>query len=407
MQETAQESRPAESRPAESRLAESRLAEGRPSPAVAPRSMMDADDEAMDADDKEQSLPGRIPDFFIVGHPKCGTTALYEMLRRHPQIHMPAKEPRFFAMKQIDMGAGESLVRGLEPQPGLAQRPGAEPLPGGMGARPPGEIRDVPGRRSHTLAGYMALFAGARPDQRVGEASPAYLRSGLAASRIAAVAPQARIIAILREPTSFLRSFHLQSVRGYNETEKDFRTALALEPERREGRRIPRLSRTPEDLLYSDHVRYVEQLRRYHAVLAPEQVLVLIYEDFKADNRAAVRTVLRFLEVDESLSIEPVQTRPSRDLRFHRLHTLVNLRRMALRNLTVARALSQSVNNLTPRWLRGSMRTRWRGVAYGEPPAPGEELMRELRHRFKPEVEALSAYLNRDLMSMWGYDGLD
>ncbi len=35
-----------------------------------------------------------MPDFFIVGHPKCGTTALYEMLRRHPQIFMPAlKEP--------------------------------------------------------------------------------------------------------------------------------------------------------------------------------------------------------------------------------------------------------------------------------------------------------------------------
>ncbi len=41
---------------------------------------------------------GRVPDFFIVGHPKCGTTALYEMLRRHPQIFMPdIKEPWFFA----------------------------------------------------------------------------------------------------------------------------------------------------------------------------------------------------------------------------------------------------------------------------------------------------------------------
>src|SRR5580693_6355814 len=45
----------------------------------------------------------RIPDFFIVGHAKCGTTALYEMLRRHPQIFMPeykagaGKEPWYFA----------------------------------------------------------------------------------------------------------------------------------------------------------------------------------------------------------------------------------------------------------------------------------------------------------------------
>ena len=43
--------------------------------------------------------PGvRVPDFFIIGQAKSGTTALYEMLRRHPQIHMPeAKEPWFFA----------------------------------------------------------------------------------------------------------------------------------------------------------------------------------------------------------------------------------------------------------------------------------------------------------------------
>src|ERR1019366_7608651 len=41
---------------------------------------------------------GRVPDFFIVGHPKSGTTALYEMLRAHPQIFMPeVKEPVYFA----------------------------------------------------------------------------------------------------------------------------------------------------------------------------------------------------------------------------------------------------------------------------------------------------------------------
>src|ERR1035437_7609249 len=40
---------------------------------------------------------GRMPDFMIVGHPKCGTTALHHMLRRHPQIFMPdLKETWFF-----------------------------------------------------------------------------------------------------------------------------------------------------------------------------------------------------------------------------------------------------------------------------------------------------------------------
>jgi len=338
-----------------------------------------------------------VPGFFIVGHAKCGTTALYEMLRCHPQIHMPAKEPRFFAIKQIDMGDGESNMDG-----GESSRVEEEPPARAHDSQQ--RMVQQTGKRPRTIDGYVALFAGAHPGQRVGEASPAYLRSPLAASRIAAVRPDARIIAILREPASFLRSFHLQSVRGYNETEKDFRKALALEAQRREGRCVPRLSRTPADLLYSDHVRYVEQLRRYHAVFPAEQVLVLIYEDFRRDNEGTVRTVLRFLEVDDTSPIEAVETRPSRDLRFQRLHKLVNLRRIALRNLAVASTLSQTVNTLTPERLRGTVRTRWRRVAYSEPPPPDEELMRELRRRFKPEVQALSDYLGRDLLATWGYD---
>ena len=46
-------------------------------------------------------------------------------------------------------------------------------------------------------------------------------------------------------------------------------------------------------------------------------------------------------------------------------------------------------------------------LAYGEPRAPDDRLMNELRHRFKPEVEAVSEYLQRDLTAFWGYDQLD
>jgi hypothetical protein len=332
----------------------------------------------------------RVPDFFIVGHAKSGTTALYEMLRRHPQIHMPSKEPRFFAMKDIRMQPGGS--EGTASNTGTSSAPDSE------------DVQDAPGKRPRTLDGYRALFAEARPDQLIGEATPAYLRSSIAAARIASVKPDARIIAILREPTSFLRSFHLQSVRGYNETQKDFQKAIALVEPRRQGRSVPRLSRSPWDLLYTDHVHYVEQLRRYHEAFSREQVLVLIYDDFRADNEAGVRTVLRFLEVDDTLPVHLVQTRPSRDVRFQQLHRLVNLRRMALRSLPVVDAVSRTVNAVTPEQMRGFVRRRWRSVAFDEPSAPDEQFMRELRLRFKPEVQALSDYLGRDLVRLWGYD---
>src|SRR5271166_3936636 len=94
---------------------------------------------------------GRAPDFFIVGQPKSGTTALYEILRCHPQIYMPdLKEPVFLAS---DLRAG--LRRGT------------------VRARP------------QTLEDYLSLFAPAGLEQRAGEASALYLWSRTAAANIA------------------------------------------------------------------------------------------------------------------------------------------------------------------------------------------------------------------------------
>ncbi len=314
---------------------------------------------------------GRIPDFFIVGHAKSGTTALYEMLRRHPQIYMPdAKEPWFFA-------------RDMRPR---FQPPRAGPTP-------------------ETLTEYMELFAGAGPDQRVGEASSSYLWSETAAREIAAVKPEARIMAILREPASFLRSLHLQLVQTHVEAKRDLRKAVALESARREGRHIPRRSHRPQLLQYSQHVRYVEQLRRYHGLFAPEQVLVLIYDDFRADNAATVRTVLRFLGVDETCPIDVIDANPTIGMRSQQLDELVHS--VSVGRGVVSRATKATIKTLTPQRLRREfLHTAQRRIVHQAPPAPDEKFMLELRRRYKPMVEELSTYLERDLVSLWGYDRL-
>ncbi len=313
----------------------------------------------------------RLPDFFIVGQPKSGTTALYEMLRRHPQIHLPdRKEPRFFAT--------ELYFR--DP-----------PRPGGTPA---------------TLDEYVAWFDAATPEQRIGDASPWYLWSRSAAGRIADVQPDARIIAILREPASLLRSLHLEFVQLYVETQTDLRKAIELEEPRRQGRDIPRHTYWPQMLLYSEHVRFVEQLRRFDAVFPPEQMLVLVYDDFRYDNEATLRRVLRFLEVDETFPIEPTHANPTVRVRSQRLHELVHA--VSVGHGPISRAAKASVKAVTPRGLRRSARnlavTR---VVYADPGAPDEECMAELRRRFKGEVVALSEYLDRDLVSMWGYDSVE
>lgn len=304
----------------------------------------------------------RAPDFFIVGHHKSGTTALYQMLRAHPQIYMPdIKEPRYFA----------SDLRAL-----LAPAPGTVP---------------------DTLDEYLALFAAAAPDQRIGEASPSYLRSREAGAAIAELQPEARIIAIFREPASFLRSLHLHLLQEHVETEPDFRRAIENEEITRAGRRVRR---------YSDHVHYVEQLRRFHAVFPHEQVLALIYDDFRADNLTTIRRVLRFLDVDDTQPIVAREVNAAVRVRHVRLDRII--RDVAAGRGAVSSAVNATVKALTSRRLRRSVVDPIRRkLVYGEPPPPDERFMQELRRRFKPQVEAFSEYLGRDLVSLWGYDKFD
>ena len=193
------------------------------------------------------------------------------------------------------------------------------------------------------------------------------------------------------------------------ESERDLRKALALEEYRRKGDRIPRRCQAPNRLLYSDHVRYVEQLRCYEALFPSGHLLPIIYDDFRRDNEATVRRVLRFLDVDDSLPIEALEVNSgSKTVRFMRLHHMTRALKRARHNPAAAGPVSRTVSALTPGLLSSPAAQRiWRRVVYSVPPPPDEELLLELRRRFKPEVVALSDYLGRDLVTLWGYDGID
>jgi len=311
-----------------------------------------------------------VPDFFIVGHPKSGTTALYETLAGHPQIFLPErKEPRWFAS---DL-----------PSPYQPRRSGE-----------PGE----------SFADYLALFAGASPGQLTGDGSTAYIWSRTAAGLIAEARPDARIIAIFREPASYLRSLHLQLLQHKSEEVASLREALALEPERRLGRRLTEVNRDfPQVLLYSERVRYTEQLRRYEEHFGREQILVLIYDDFRADNDACVRRVERFLGIEErGAPAGGNEANPSLRRRVdldNALHEAFFGGNGALR--TARRAARLVVGQ---RAGARAFRTLREKLVFASPGQADPELTRELRLRFRGEVEALGEHLGRDLVALWGYD---
>jgi hypothetical protein len=320
---------------------------------------------------RPECFDGRLPDFFVVGHPKSGTTALHQMLKVHPDIHLPdRKEPWFLA---------EELHERTPP-------------------RPEGTPR--------TLTEYAAWFSGAREGQVVGDATAFYLWSTSAAANIAEVNPRARIVAILREPASFLHSLHLQQLETYVEVETDLGRAMELESERREGRSVPRYTYFPKMLLYSDFIHYVEQLERFRAVLPAEQIKVVIYDDFRADNEATVREVRGFLGVEESGPVVALEANPTVRPRSQRLNELVHA--VGVGRGPVSRAVKETIKALTPDDARRrAFHALKRQAVFAPARPPDEAVMRRLRGRYKNEVVATSEYLGRDLVGLWGYDRLD
>jgi hypothetical protein len=180
---------------------------------------------------------------------------------------------------------------------------------------------------------------------------------------------------------------------------------MALDEPRREGRRMPTNTFWPAALIYSEHVRYVEQLRRYQAVFAPEQMLVLIYEEYRRDNETALREILRFIGVEDTPTVPGKQVNSSVYVRSPRLNGL--LRTLSVAEDPLSRTIKKALTTLSPMRVRQrALHATRQRLVFGDPDPPDERFMSQLRIRYKPEVEALSEYLGRDMVRFWGYDKL-
>jgi hypothetical protein len=195
-----------------------------------------------------------LPDFLVLGAQKAGTTALYDYLYRHPAISGPRwKEVSFF---DRHWRRGERWYRGNFPR----------------GAAPP-----------------------------VGEASPSYLFHPLAPERVRSLLPDARLIALLRNPVD--RAFsHYQHEVALGREPLSFEDALAREDERTRGE-VERMAADPGyfsrawwNWTYRDRGLYAEQLERWYAVFPREQLLVVATDELAAAPAETYARVLAFLD---------------------------------------------------------------------------------------------------------------
>jgi hypothetical protein len=207
---------------------------------------------------------------------------------------------------------------------------------------------------------------------------------------------------IFRQPVDFLRSYHLQMLKNAppeGETVRDLGEAIRLEPERRAGRKLPPGCLVPELLTYAtDRLLYEEHFDRFASRFPPEQILALVYDDFRADNPGTVRRVFEFLDVDPSFRphLEEHNT-GGEALRSRRLQSL--LRWSTHSGGAVARMRTLLPQKLRRRAIRGA----YSNLAFIEPPPLSPDLITELRAKAKPHIEALGERLGRDLVAEWGY----
>lgn len=202
-----------------------------------------------------------LPNFLLIGAAKAGTSALYSYLWQHPEIYMSGnKEPNFFML------AG---------QPAQFAGPGDDVV----------NVRSV-----HRQDEYEALFADVTTEKMIGEASPPYLRSEIAAERIAQLVPDAKLIAMLRNPIARTFSCFQHARRDGREPRASLLEAIAEESDR--------VANNWENLwFYTTGSLYAKQLQHYYDRFPAEQIGVYIYEHFVADPQTVMDDIFRFLGV--------------------------------------------------------------------------------------------------------------
>jgi hypothetical protein len=304
---------------------------------------------------------GRLPNFFVAGAPKAGSTALYFFLAQHPQVYMsPVKEPTFFGAADIVASPVWDLVRRR-----VVAKPGIRDYSSTLRASGPLVLE---------WDDYVALFRDARDEIAIGEASVSYLWQPSAAGAIHARIPEARLIFMLRDPAERLFTHWLGSA---------WRTPRATFRERflgalhREGigRNLVAIG------------RYATHLRRFLDLFPRHQTLVLLYDDYRADAQAVLRKIFSFLGVDPAFPVDASRRHGETAVpRFRLLH--------AARDRLVGAA------PLLP-WLPEGARRALKGLyrrAPSERMTPADRRM--VIDYYRDEIEGLQALLGRDL-SAW------
>jgi hypothetical protein len=280
-------------------------------------------------------LNGMLPNFIIIGATKCGTTSLYHYLRQHPFVFMSTpKEPEFF------LGKGRFSIREQ----------------------------------------YEALFDGVNGESAVGEASVGYFHSPEACARLKDLLPDARLIAVLRDPADRAYSHYNMLVAHGAIPDRPYLDVL------KEARHTGDYQNTGVPTS-----RYATSLRRYFEAFGQENVCVYFFHDFKSDATATARSIFDHIGVDSGF--EPDTTHRHNEGRRPRsdwLHRLIWSKSI----------VKDAVKFVLPDVLRQQISRAMHQFNRAPVPPLSEEARRIIIERLSDDIEQTEELLGEDL-SAW------
>jgi hypothetical protein len=302
-----------------------------------------------------------MPNFFIVGAARSGTTSLDRYLDQHPEIYLsPRKEMHFFAANYF-------------PRTG------------------PGDER-LNKRVIFEANQYTQIFAEANGAKAVGESSVFYLCLPGTADRIAEAVPNAKIIIVLREPVDRAYSAYLHLVRDGRE-HLEFEEALSQEEKRKQQGFEPMW-------WYKEVSLYYQQVKQYLDVFGRQNVKVLVYDELFAYPDRVLRDVFAFLAVSEDVTINTsVRYNVAGVPKSRKLYTLLD------NFMTKPGALGERIKSLLPMQLRAASANKLMAMML-DSSSVNPQIDRQLRDYFTEDVGKLEELLHKELLS-WHYQRLN
>jgi hypothetical protein len=292
-----------------------------------------------------------LPTFFIVGAAKSGTTSLYHYLSQHPDVYMsPNKEPHWFSRVQPAQGQDSRPVTSQEE--------------------------------------YLQLFKGWNGEPAIGEASPSYLWDEKAPYRIKEAVPDAKIIAIVRDPVERAYSHYLMRVR---EGKEDLPFWEALQQDYHEEKN----KAWSASRLYIDLGFYADQVQRYLEVFGEGQVRIYLYaKDLKTNPRVLLQSLMEFIEVDPQYAATVKTNTWSNTYAVPRSRLVLNVFRSRISKSRCFDALKEKL--IPDQRLRARLRESLLYKGASKPPmdARSRQFLMEL---YRLDVRRLQHLLGRDL----------